>query len=313
MIWLYVILSVLAFCVLAFFAGALFAYFFVFYVPRREREAHYRIPRGPQFDERREELVGLIRTQETVPFERVFTTAYDGTKLAARYYHVRDGAPLQIQFHGYRGTSVRDFCGGNRLARENGINTLVVDQRGHGLSGGHTLTLGVKERRDCLSWIDYALARFGNNVVITLAGVSMGAATVLMAAGLGLPENVKGIIADSPYTTPKEMLLRVGRDNHIPIWLVYPLVAAAATFFGGFRLTDASALDAVSHTHVPILFIHGEDDRFVPKEMSEELAKACAGHAERVTFPGAAHGISYVADPARYADTVLRFLLFCGS
>lgn len=313
MIWLYVALSVLGLGVLVFFGGALTAYFIAFYVPKRERENHYHLPPGPQFEEKREEMIGLIRMQEEVPFERVFTMAYDGIRLAARYYHTRDGAPLQIQFHGYRGTSVRDFCGGNRLARENSVNTLVVDQRGHGMSGGHTLTLGVKERYDCVSWIQYAIDRFGKDVSITLAGISMGASTVLMASALDLPENVKGIIADSPYTTPKEILLRVGRDNHIPTWLAYPFFAVGARIFGGFKLNDASALSAVSRTHIPILLIHGEDDRFVPKEMSEEIAAACTSYVKRVTFPNAGHGISYIADPAGYTETALSFLAYCGS
>ncbi len=310
--WIYLVLGVLAGGILLFFGLSFVCFFLVFYVPKGEREAHYKIPRGPQFDERREELISLIRAQESLPFERVYLTAFDGTKLAARYYHVRDGAPLQIGFHGYRGTSLRDFCGGAALARENGINLLLVDQRGHGLSGGHFLTLGVKERYDCLSWVRYAVQRFGD-IPISLAGISMGAATVLMAAELGLPANVKGIIADSPYTSPKDILLRGAKDNHIPAFIFYPLLAAGTRLYGGFRLGEASAIEAVSRTPIPILLIHGEEDGFVPREMSEELAAACTGDPVRVTFPRAGHGISYLADPERYASVVLSFLRSCGA
>lgn len=311
MVWLYVLLSVLAFCAIGFLLAALIVYRIAFFVPKKERDDHYHLPPGPQFEAEREKMLALIRAQEKIPFERVFTTGYDGTTLSGRYYHVRDGAPLQIQFHGYRGTSVRDFCGGNKLARENGYNTLVVDQRAHGLSAGHTITFGVKERYDCKRWVEYAITRFGHGTPITLAGVSMGAATVLMASELDLPENVKGIIADSPYTTPKEILLRVCRDNHIPTPLAYPLLYVGARVFGGFDWNAASAVEAVKHTRIPILLIHGEDDRFVPKEMSAEIEHACAGYVRRVTFPEAGHGISYIADPEGYANAAMSFLKFC--
>lgn len=148
---------------------------------------------------------------DELTFESVFITSFDGVKLYARYYHVRDGAPLQIQFHGYRGSALLDFCGGNKLAREIGHNTLVVDQRAHGKSGGNTITFGINERYDCLSCINYAVERSGKETPIFLSGVSMDAATVLMASELNLPDNVIGIIADSPYSSPEEIIRKVCR------------------------------------------------------------------------------------------------------
>ena len=192
--------------IFCFFAGLLllsvllawFSYHKAFYSPETRKEDIYVLPRGEQYEKERQRMLSLIREMDGIPYEPVYVTAYDGVRLFARYYHVRDGAPLQIQFHGYRGSAMRDFCGGNKLARESGQNTLVVDQRAHGRSGGTTITFGIRERLDCRSWAEYARQRFGPDTPVFLSGVSMGAATVLMASELELPGNVAGIIADCP-------------------------------------------------------------------------------------------------------------------
>ena len=104
----------------------------------------------------------LDRQMEETPYERVYIRARDGRLLSGRLYLLREGAPLHIQFHGYRGSGVRDFSAGNAVVRQIGHNTLVVDQRAHGLSQGDTMTFGVKERYDCVCWAEYALKRFGD-------------------------------------------------------------------------------------------------------------------------------------------------------
>ncbi len=287
------------------------AYYTAFYAPRGPVEDHYRLPTGARDDREKNRMLSLIREMDAIPYERVFITAHDGVRLSARYYHVKDGAPLQIQFHGYRGTGVRDFSGGNKLAREMGFNTLLVDQRAHGRSGGHTITFGVRERYDCLSWTDYAVERFGPNVTIFLAGVSMGAATVLMASELPLPGNVAGIIADCPYTSPEAIIEKVCRDKKIPPSLGMPLLRLGARACGRFDLRAASALEAVRHTEIPILLIHGEADSFVPCDMSRELHDACAGPAWLLTVPGAGHGLSYIVNTGAYARAVESFTGMC--
>ena len=131
-----------------------YAYRVAFYVSPRLKKQKPSVPQGAQYQGERERMLALIRELEEIPYEPVTIRARDGMVLAGRYYHVRDGAPLQIQFHGYRGGAVRDFCGGNKLARESGQNTLLVDQRAHGNSGGSTITFGIRERWDCLSWAE---------------------------------------------------------------------------------------------------------------------------------------------------------------
>lgn len=291
---------------------AWFSYRTAFYSPEKRKEDYYAIPKGEQYEKERQRMLSLFREMDEIPFEAVTISARDGTKLSARYYYVRDGTPLQIQFHGYRGTALRDFCGGNKLARESGQNTLVVDQRAHGRSGGTTITFGIRERLDCLSWAEYASQRFGSDTPIFLCGVSMGAATVLMASELELPANVIGIIADCPYSSPEVIIRKVCREDvHLPPALVMPFIRLGARLFGHFDLREASALEAVQHTHIPILLLHGEDDRFVPCDMSREIFDACAGEKNCITFPGAGHGLSYIVDTERYSEAVSRFADQC--
>lgn len=305
MLWLILALSLAALA----FLISLLAFLAAFYSPVRFRTRDDAIPAGAQYREKREHMLSLIRGMEALPCEEIRIPAYDGVSLRARYYHLRDGAPLQIEMHGYRGAAVRDFCGGHALARELGMNVLAVDQRAHGESGGKVITFGIRERLDCQSWAQYAFLRFGPETPIYLAGVSMGAATVLMASALKLPHTVRGIIADSPYTEPEAIIRKViSKDAHLPAGALLPLLRFGARLFGRFDLRGASALEAVGRTEIPILLIHGEDDRFVPCDMSRELAAACAGPHGLETFPGAGHGLSYIVDPERYKKAVEEFM-----
>ena len=240
--------------------------------------------------------------------EDVFINSFDGLKLHGRYYHVKDGAPLDIQFHGYNGNAMRDFCGGNKISRESGHNSLLIDQRAHGMSRGKTISFGINERKDCLSWVRYAVERFGEDTEIVLSGVSMGAATVLMASDLGLPKNVKAIVADCGYSSPKAIINKVMRDSGLPDKLMYPFVWLGAMVFGKFNLTESSAVSAVSESDVPILIIHGGADDFVPCYMAEEIYKACRSEKKLLIVPGAGHGMSYLVDKDLYEKTVKDFI-----
>lgn len=293
-------------------AGSYFAYKYAFYfVDNRTEEECLAIPSGKQYEKQQDFMRELMQEMKKLAFEEVSITSFDGKKLVGRYYHQKDDAPLQIMMHGYRSDYIRDFCGGHRSARAMGMNTLVVDQRAHGKSEGHTITFGICERKDCLSWINYAKERFGKGIPIFLVGLSMGAATVLMASELELPENVKGIIADCPYSSPKEIICRVGGMMKLPVKLVYPLVVLGARLFGHFDLEETSAVEAVKHAKVPILLIHGEADLFVPCDMSRAIYASGKSRITLETFPDAGHGISYILDSERYERVVKTFIEKC--
>ena len=313
MLWIIAVIAILL--VTALIVFICYAYRIAFYMPPvgKRRENIYDLPRGEQYEKERQKMRALIAEMETIPYEEVFITAKDGVRLFGRYYHVKDGAPLQIQFHGYRGTALRDFCGGNKLARDAEHNTLVVDQRAHGKSGGRAIAFGVKEREDCLLWAEYARERFGKETPLFLSGVSMGAATVLMASSLPLPDNVAGIIADCPYSSPEAIIRRVCKKMHLPPLIAFPFVRLSARLFSGFDVCAASPLEAVRNTALPILLLHGEADRFVPLEMSRQIYEAAKGEKALYTFPGAGHGLSYLTDTAAYEEAVRTFIGACLS
>ena len=252
-------------------------------------------------------LDAAIEAFEAAPFEAVSITSHDGLKLTGRYYHNADGAPLQIQCHGYKGNAIRDFCGSWKVAKAAGHNVLLIDQRCHGKSEGHTITFGILERKDVLGWVSYAKERFGD-IPIALSGVSMGAATVLMVSGMALPENVKAIIADCPYDAPSNIIKKVlGQDMGMPVKIVYPLIRFGGMVYGKFNLNADSPLAAVQKAAVPILLIHGDDDRFVPYDMSRNIHAAAPEKIEFHTIPGAGHALNFAAAPEEYCRIVTEF------
>ncbi len=280
---------------------------YIFYSPLGKQNDDHHILAPVRSQEEYERSIALIDALNARPYEPVSIRSRDGLRLAGRFYHTEGGAPLAILCHGYRGTPSRDFCGGADLCLQAGFNVLLIEERAHVSSGGHTITFGVRERYDVLDWTEYAVQRFGKDTKILLAGISMGAATVLMASELELPDNVRGILADCPYTSPAEIITEVGRTMKIPMKLALPLVELGARMLGGFSLRDADAAAAVRNAKVPILLIHGEADNFVPCDMSRVIAEANPAMVERHTFPDAGHGLSYLVDTARYARLVEEF------
>lgn len=253
-------------------------------------------------------LDATIAEFEAAPFETVSIPSHDGLTLAGRYYHLAEGAPLEILCHGYKGNAIRDFGGMWRIARELGHNVLLIDQRCHGKSQGNTITFGIHECRDVRGWIDYAEKRFGN-VPIILGGVSMGAATVLMVSGMDLPENVKAVIADCPYDAPGNIIKKVlGQDMGLPVKLVYPLIKAGGVVYGKFNLDADSPAAAVQRAKIPILLIHGDDDRFVPYEMSCRIHEAAPEKIQFHTIHGAGHALDYVTAPEEFSCIVREFI-----
>ena len=288
--------------------GAWCGYRTAFQADPRRQSPIQEIPEGEGFDEYREQMLENIRILLETPYERVTVRSHDGLKLVGKFYEGQPGAPLILFFHGYRSTAERDGSGGFQLCREQGWHILMPDQRGHGESEGDTITFGVRERLDCLAWAQYAAKRMGPDTPIFLWGISMGAATVLMAADLPLPETVRGIVADCGYDTPAGILKETIRRRRWPVFPLYPFTALGARWRGGFSVTETSALDCVGRARLPILLIHGGADRVVPCAMARSLRDACASRVELLTVPGADHGISWYVDMPAYQEALLRFM-----
>ena len=245
------------------------------------------------------ELTHLSEKLRQIPFEEVRTVSHDGLILVGRYYEVAKGAPVHILFHGYNSSPVHDFCASVSMNLEDGHNVLLVYQRAHGRSEGHTLSFGHFEKYDVLAWVRYAIEREGEGVEILLAGISMGAATVILSAALDLPENVKCAIVDCPYSTAKEVIMLTAKRMGFPPKLVYPFIRLGARIFGRFDPDCVSVENAAKNLKIPVMLMHGEDDRFVPKYMSDKISAASGGLIEYHTFEGADHGMSALTDTER--------------
>ena len=233
-----------------------------FYVPRRSPKDPEAIdlPPGQPYEPYHDAMRKWTLQIRGLPHEDVSITSFDGLTLTGKYYEFAPGAPIELMFHGYRGTAERDLSGGVERCFRVGRSALIVDQRCSGNSGGNVITFGVREHRDCLSWIDFMLHHFGPDVKIILTGISMGASTVLMAGGTNLPHNVIGILADCGYTSAKKIMYSVLSQGGLPPQVCYPFVKLGAKLFGHFDLEEADAFTAVKKCTVPVIFFHGEAD-----------------------------------------------------
>lgn len=274
--------------------------------PNADPEA-IEIPVGEIYEPYRESMENWIRETRAMPSREYSIQSFDGLKLYAKFYEYKPGAPIEIMVHGYRGNSERDLPGGVQRSYKAGHSAFVVDQRCGGKSEGHVITFGVNESKDCLAWTDFVIREFGPDVKIILTGISMGAATVLMAAGNPLPPNVVGVLADCGYSSAKEIIQAVIRQMHLPAAPLYPFVKLGAKLYGHFDLEETSPVEAMAKCQVPVIFYHGESDEFVPCYMSKTNFDACNTRKMLVTIPGAGHGLSYAVDPETYLQTLRAF------
>lgn len=248
----------------------------------------------------------LIDEVSAASTERISITAEDGTPLYADLIRGNDGAPLEILCHGYRSNPYRDMCGVAVEAMRRGHNILMVYARAHGVSGGRSISFGYREARDIAAWATEANRLLGG-VPTVLFGVSMGAATVIMTSALPLPSSVRCAVADCPYSSAEQMLRQEIAKDRLPTSVFYPLVRLSAKIFAGFDPEDASPIDAIRHSRLPMLLIHGDEDSFVPCSMSRQMREVCATECELLIINGAAHALAYVTDSVTYTSAVNSF------
>ena len=280
-----------------------------FYAPRRKQVPSdtIDIPVGEVYKQFRSQFEAWGREVRAMNHKAFQITSFDGLKLCAKYYEYAPDAPIELMFHGYRGNAERDLSGGVQRCFSLGHSAFIVDQRCSGNSDGHVITFGINEHRDCLSWVDFMVERFGPDVKIILCGISMGASTVLMASDKPLPNNVIGVLADCGFSTARDIIKKVIRQMGLPADLAFPFVKLGARLFGRFDLEETSAVEAVKNSRVPVIFFHGESDDFVPCEMSRVLFEACGAKKRLVTIPGADHGLSYPVEPEAYLTALREF------
>lgn len=232
------------------------------------------------------------------PHEDFYETAFDGIKLHAVFFPpIRETAGKKrvvICFHGYTSKSLADFTGLSDYYFHRGYAMLHPDARAHGDSEGEYIGFGCLDRWDAIKWIDRVIQECGEDVEILLHGISMGGATVLMASGQELPPQVKGIVSDCGFTSPKEVFTHVlNTMYHLPAFPVMQGAEIVNRRFAGYGMDECNARREVAKAKVPILFIHGTKDTFVPPRMCHELYKCCASPKRILIVEDAAHAESY--------------------
>ena len=243
--------------------------------------------------------------------QELHVMSYDGKLLHATFLPRENAKGTILLFHGYRSCWQIDFGLVLPYYYDTlGYQLLLVDQRAHGQSQGHYLTLGVRERYDVVSWATYMGQLLGEDAPLILGGLSMGATTVLLASCFEFPANVRAIIADCSFTSPYEIAKSVLRRDYpkAPLRLLLPLCSFFTRLFAGYGLKDASTLDAVRESRYPILFIHGTGDSFVPCDMTQRAYDACTSEKELILVPGAEHGKSYLVGQSRVQTALRAFL-----
>ena len=291
-------------------ATAYVCYRMAFYASDKDKahKQEYPIPEGEIYAPYRESMIGWIKEVRQMPREAMEITSHDGLTLRGYYYEYAPDAPIELMFPGYRGDAERDLCGGVQRCFALGHSALIVDQRACGRSDGHVISFGINESKDCLRWLEAMLDRFGPDVKIILTGISMGAATVMIASGTDLPKNVIGVLADCGYTSAKEIIQKViAEDMKLPPKAAYPFVKLGARIFGKFDLEETSPTEAVRRSKVPVVFAHGDADAYVPCYMSEVNYETCASYKRLIIVPGAGHGLCYPIDPENYLKKLKDF------
>lgn len=235
-------------------------------------------------------------------------TSKDGLKLWAQFYPAKQESHRYVlAVHGYT-VDHRDIAPAIVPFAEQGYHVLTPDQRGRGNSEGDYLGMGWLEKDDVVSWVD-AIVQKDPQAQIVLYGESMGAATVMMAGGEKLPSQVKAIVEDCGYTSAYNMFKDQLKERFgLPEFPFLPAADLIGRLRAGYSFRDADAKKQLESCDLPILFIHGGADDYVPTYMGEELYAAYEGEKELLIVEGAGHGASADVDARLYYDTVFAFL-----
>lgn len=259
-------------------------------------------------DERKEYMLAQ-------PHEDVYIASEDGLKLHGVIFPGKDNTgkdkpdKIVICFHGYTSKCMSDFIGLTDYYLKHGFAMLQIDARAHGESEGTYVGFGCPDRKDALRWINWVIENCGENMQILLHGISMGGATVLMTSGLKLPKQVKGIISDCAFTSAKHVFTHVLHSMyHLPAFPMIQISDYVNKRKAGYGLDECNSAEEVKKAEVPILFIHGDKDTFVPCRMCDEIYDNCASPKKKLIVKGAAHGESYYKETAIYEQAMDEFI-----
>ena len=260
---------------------------------------------APYYDEITE-AIRWFREQKT---EDVSIRTRDGLQLVGSYLEAPEAKGCVLLFHGFHSKGAIDFALVLPLYYQHGYSVLVVDQRSHGRSQGRYIGYGILERHDCQQWAWFLHAKTGGKLPIFLEGMSMGAATVMMASNLSMPPTVCGVVADCGYNSAWTVVRGCAHKRyHMPAFPALYLANLMCRAAAGYSLNEMTSAQALAETSLPVLLIHGTGDELVPVQMTAENYEAAAGEKRQVIVEGAAHAGSYLVDRERCEKELLDFL-----
>ena len=305
MLGLYIALGILGFVLLFVILAVITMYRLIFFSPRKGQINDSTLVDSKNFKNYQEDMKENILSFMKREYEDVYITSFDGLKLHARLFDNKESKKIAILLHGYKGTVYRDFNAISKILFEEGYKVLAVDERAHGTSEGHVITFGARESKDLLSWLDYVKERFNDNEIL-LVGVSMGGHTVLNISDK-IDKDIK-IIADCPYSSPKEILVSTIKSVHLPVFIFYPLLNLTCHIFARESLNKTSAYNSIKNSDNKILIMHGDKDKVIPYTISKKLADTYHDKIRYEVFKNADHGGSALVDYNRYQKVVKEFL-----
>lgn len=234
----------------------------------------------------------------------------DGLYLAGDLCESSEEKRIILALHGFRSSPEKDFLPIIDFLLDNGSTIVFAHTRGHGKSEGKQITFGIKERHDCLSWVKYICENISGNLPVYIYGVSMGAATALMTSGMKLPGNVKGIIADSAYSSPaaiqKYVCVKKAPNKKLGLEFAEKLDKYLMKTYD-FSVYDYTVKEAFKSNTRPVLFFHGEKDEAVPFDMCQENYNNCQSKKNLVTFEDCDHLEGISKHYGKYTSSLLKF------
>ena len=243
------------------------------------------------------------------PHEDVWIRSKDGLKLHGTYFPGNGGTKAVICFHGYTSKGLNDYGSLSYYYLNHGFRMLLIDERAHGDSEGTYIGFGTMDRLDGLEWVRWMIEKTGDDAQILLHGNSMGGATVCMMGGMDLPRQVKGIVSDCAFTSARDVFTHVLHSMyHLPGLPMIQIGDRVNRKKAGYGLDECNAAREVRKAKVPFLFIHGDEDIFVPCWMCEEIYKNCASPKTKLIVKGAGHGESYYKDTKAYEEALDVFI-----
>ncbi len=234
----------------------------------------------------------------------------DGIRLHALYAPAPEPTDrTAVIVHGYTDNAVRMLMIGYLYNHDLGYNILLPDLYHHGESEGRAIQMGWKDRRDVLRWMEVADATFGGHTRMVVHGISMGAATTMMVSGEPQQPYVKCFVEDCGYTSVREQFAKeLGERFSLPTFPLLDVASWMCSVKYGWDFREASAIDQVRKCTLPMMFIHGDADDFVPTRMVWPLYEAKPGDKELWIVPGAAHALSYRDNREEYTRRVGEFV-----